>query len=185
MAIQKILTVPNPILRQKSKPVGKIDKKIKNLVAQMVQFLKTGAEGKQMGLGLSAPQIGKLLRIIVVWSKSSRRCLPMINPKIIWKSKRTRLGIPESKNPYEGCLSVPNIWGKVRRHSVIKVLYQTPANQRVIRKFRGLNGVVIQHEIDHLEGILFIDRILEQKGKLYKLVKDKEGKDVFVEVEFK
>ncbi len=185
MTVQKILTVPNPILRQKSVSVKKIDPEIKNLVARAVQFLKTGAEGKQMGLGLSAPQVGQLLRIIIVWSKSSRRFLPMINPKIIWHSKRSRLGVPESKNPYEGCLSVPNIWGKVRRHSVIKVLYQTPANQRVIRKFRGLTGVVIQHEIDHLEGILFIDRILEQKGRLYKLEKDKEGKDVFVEVEFK
>lgn len=182
--VQKILTVPNPILRQKSKRVEKIDKKIKNLVAQMVQFLKTGAEGKQMGLGLSAPQIGQLLRIIVVWSKSSRRFLPMINPKIIWRSKRSRLGIPESKNPYEGCLSVPGLWGKVRRHSVIKVLYQTPANQSVIRKFRGFTGVIIQHEIDHLEGILFTDRVTTQKGTLYKLKKSEEGKELLVKLNY-
>lgn len=178
MAIQKILTVPNPILRQKSKPVGKIDKKIKNLVAQMVQFLKTGAKGKRIGVGLSAPQVSQLLRIIVVWSKSSRRFLPIINPELLWQSKRTRLGVPESKNPYEGCLSVPDVWGKVRRHSVIKILYKTPTGQPVIRKFKGPAGVIIQHELDHLNGILFIDRILAQKGKLYKLGRKK----AFVEI---
>lgn len=162
----KILTIPNPILRKKSKPVKKITPEIKNLVGEMMQFLKKGTEGKATGIGLSAPQIGQLLRIIVIWSKHSRKFLTMINPEIIWKSKRTKLGVPGSKNPYEGCLSVPGVWGKVQRFSVIKIRYQTPANQIVIRRFKGLSGVIVQHEVDHLAGILFIDRIQEQGGQI-------------------
>lgn len=162
----KILTVPNPILRKKAKPVKGITPEIKKLVEEMTLFLKKGAEGKATGVGLSAPQIGQLLKIIIIWSKPSRKFLPMINPQIIWQSKRTKLGVSSSKFPFEGCLSVPGVWGKVRRHSVIKVRYLTPASAIVIRKFKGLTGVIIQHEIDHLNGILFIDRIAQQGGKL-------------------
>lgn len=164
----KILAVPNPILHQKSKPVKKIDQEIRRLAEEMIIFLKSGSREKVRGIGLSAPQIGKLRRIIVVWSKPSRKFLPMINPEIIWKSRRTRLGVTESKNPYEGCLSVPGVWGKVRRYSVVKVHYLTPKGTPVIRKFKGLTGVIVQHEIDHLEGILFTQRIVEQGGKILK-----------------
>lgn len=168
----KILTVPNPILHQKSKPVRKIDNEIRRLVEEMATFLKDvkevkGPKGKAKGIGLSAPQVSKLLKIILVWSKGSRRFLPMINPQITWKSRRTRLGVPQRKNPYEGCLSVPGVWGKVRRHSVVKINYQTPKGQPVIRKFKGLTGVIVQHEVDHLNGILFIDRIKQQGGKIF------------------
>lgn len=174
----KILTLPNPILRKKAKPVGlpagrqgKFTPEIKKLVGEMTLFLKTGGEkegpkGKAMGVGLAAPQIGQSLKIIIIWSAGSRQFLTMINPKIIWHSKRTKLGIPNSKSPYEGCLSVPRIWGKVRRYSVIKVRYLTPTDAVVIRKFKGLTGVIVQHETDHLEGILFIDRIAQQRGKV-------------------
>ena len=161
----KIFTLPNPILRQKAKPVGKINSEVKKLVGEMIKTLRP-APRKLTGVGLAAPQVGKSLRIIVVWSRHSRKFLPMINPKIIWRSKRTRLGIPESKNPYEGCLSVPGVWGKVRRHSTVKVRYQNLAGTEIVRKFRGFTSFVLQHEIDHLEGILFVDRIKEQKGEI-------------------
>lgn len=173
MAKLKILTVPNPLLRQKSKPVGKTDSQIRQLADQMREFIKKGESGGRLGVGLSAPQIGVLLRIIIVWSAGSRKFLTMINPEIVWASKRTHLGVSGRNNPFEGCLSVPGIWGKVRRFSVIKIRYQTPAGQIVIRKFRGLTGVVVQHETDHLDGILFIDRVLGQKGKLYRYDKTK------------
>jgi len=161
----KVLTLPNPILRQKAKPVGKINAQIKKLIEEMIKTLRP-QQRKLVGVGLAAPQVGKSLRIIVVWSRHSRKFLPMINPKIIWHSKRTHLGIPEGQSPYEGCLSVPGVWGKVRRYSVIKVRYQSLAGTEVVRKFRGFTGVVIQHEIDHLDGILFIDRIKKQKGEI-------------------
>jgi len=161
----KIITLPNPILRQKAKPVGKISSEIKKLVGEMIKILRPAPRNLK-GVGLAAPQVGKSLRIIVVWSRHSRKFLPMINPKIIWYSKRTRLGVPESKNPYEGCLSVPGIWGKVRRHSTIKVRYQNLVGTEIVRKFRGFTSFVVQHEIDHLEGVLFTDRIKEQKGEI-------------------
>lgn len=161
----KIFTFPHPILRKKAKPVKEINKEIKDFINKMVTFLRPEPR-KFTGVGLAAPQVGKSLRIIIVWSRRSRKFLIMINPKIIWSSKKTRLGIPESKNPYEGCLSVPGVWGKVRRHSIVKVKYLTPKGTEVIRKFKGFTGVVIQHEIDHLEGILFTDRIKQQGGEI-------------------
>lgn len=166
MAKFKILTVPNPLLRQKSKPVVKIDSQTRQLADQMLEFIKKGKSGGRMGVGLSAPQIGQLLRFILVWSAGSGKFLTMINPEIVWTSKRTRPGL-------EGCLSVPGVWGKVRRFSVVKVRYLTPAGSRVIKKFKGLTGVVVQHETDHLDGILFIDRVLAQKGQLYQYDKTK------------
>jgi len=165
----KIITIPNPILRQKAKKVAKIGPSTKQLIEEMVDFLKTDQPKKgPKGVGLAAPQIGLSIRIVVIWSKPSHQFLPMINPEIIWCSKRTSLNVAKSKNPYEGCLSVPGVWGQVRRHSVIKLAYQTPKGQKVIRKFKGLTGVIIQHEVDHLKGILFIDRIIKQKGKIIK-----------------
>ena len=192
MAVQKILTIPNPLLRQKSKGVAKIsakggpasgwDKKLLNLVKDLKDTL--AAQENPRGVGISAPQIGKLYQVCLVFSRKSKKFLTFINPEIIWNSKRMVKSVPESKNPYEGCLSVPGYWGQVKRHKEVKVRYLTENGQAVIRKFSGFTSVVIQHEIDHLEGILFIDKILKQKGKLYKLEKDKEDKDLFVEVEF-
>ena len=173
MAKLKILTVPHPLLRQKSWPVAKINGSVSQLANQMLEFIKKGEGGGRVGVGLSAPQIGQLVRLILVWSAGSGKFLTMINPEIIWTSKRTHLGVAGRKNPFEGCLSVPKIWGKVRRFSVVKVRYQTPTGQTVIRKFKGFTGVVVQHETDHLDGILFTDRLLAQKGSLYQYDKTK------------
>lgn len=182
MTEQKILTVPNPILRQKSKPVGKIDKKIKQLTKAMIEVIKKGPEGKRIGVGLSAVQIGKPIRLFVAYSQKGRKYLTFINPEILWKSKRLTKGVPERENKFEGCLSVPGIFGLVRRSKAVKVRYLTLNGQIVIRKFDGLTATVIQHELDHLNGVLFVDRILEQGEKIYKLEKNKKGEEQFVEV---
>jgi len=178
------LTLPHPILRQKAEEVNPQDAIIKRLADQMLKFLKTGKKGKSLGVGLAAPQIGQSLRIIVIYSRPSRKYLTLLNPQILWQSRRTRLGVAGSKNPFEGCLSVPGFWGKVRRASVVKVFYQTPAGVKIIKKFRGFTATVIQHEVDHLEGILFSDRISEQGGKLYRLIKDKDDKERLVPYNF-
>jgi peptide deformylase len=165
----KIITVPNPVLCLKAKKVAKIDQSTRQLVSEMVDFLKSDQPKKgPKGVGLAAPQIGQSIRIVVIWSTGSHQFLPMINPEIIWCSKRTSLNVGRSKNPHEGCLSVPGVWGQVRRYTTVKLAYQTPKGQKVIRRFKGLAGVIIQHEVDHLDGILFIDRIIEQKGKIIK-----------------
>jgi peptide deformylase len=181
MAIQKILTVPEPLLRQKSRPVTKIDKKILEVIQDLKDTL--AAQENPRGVGISAPQIGELWRICLIFSKKSKRLLILINPEIIWKSKKIVYAVPESKNPLEGCLSVPGYWGSVKRHKRVKVRYLSPNNQIVVRRFSGFTSTIFQHEYDHLEGILFIDRILEQGEKIYKQEKDKEGKNVLTEVE--
>lgn len=180
MAIQKILTVPEPLLRQKSKPVVNIDKKTLAIIKDLKDTL--ASQKSPRGVGISAPQIGKLWRICLVFSKKSKKLLILINPEIIWKSKRIIEAVPESKNPLEGCLSVPGYWGPVKRHKRVKVRYLSQNNQVVVRKFSGFSSTIFQHEYDHLQGILFIDRILEQKGKVYKQEKDEEGKNVLTEV---
>jgi len=147
-------------------------------------LLKTGADGKPLGVGLSACQAGQSWRLFIAYSPKSRRYLTFINPKIIWQSKKKVFGVPErEKFPYEGCLSIPNVWGKVWRHQKIKISYQNLKDTRIVRKFDGFLSTVIQHEYDHLNGILFVQRVLEQNNKLYKIEKDKEGKKVLAEIQ--
>lgn len=189
MTAQKILTVPNPFLRQKAKEVAKIDKKLLSLVKDLKDSLKV--QKNPRGVGLSAPQIGASKRVLVL--KLDQEITPFINPEIVSFSKETLIDIlPKEKRFMEGCLSVPGLWGFVNRPYKVEVSFQNLAGKRKIKKFTEKQASFFQHEYDHLEGILFVDRVLNQKGKLYKLEKDKqslllrnkEDKDLFVEVEF-
>lgn len=174
----KIITVPNPLLRQKSEKIA-IDDKVLNLINELKETV-TKNEGTK-GVGLSAIQIGVPKRVFVAYSQKSKKFLVFINPEIIWRSKRLISGVSQT-NRLEGCLSVPGIWGQVLRHQVIKIRYQSTSGQIVTRRFRGFLGIICQHEYDHLEGILFTDRVLKQKGKLYELKKDEEGKESLEEI---
>lgn len=179
----RIVTVPNKILTTPSKPVAKVNKKVKKLAREMTEFLSKGAKGKPLGIGLSACQVNQPWRLFIAYSKESQRYLTFINPKIIWYSKRKILGVPEQKFLYEGCLSIPNVWGKVWRHQSLKISYQNLKGTTLIKKFSGFLAIIIQHEYDHLNGILFVQRVLEQNGKLYKIEKDKKKQDRLVEIE--
>ncbi len=173
----KILTVPNPLLRQRSKEVF-IDKKTLDLIKTLKEAL-SGKDGKVQGVGLAAVQIGVPKRIFVAYSEASKKLLVFINPEIVWSSKRQT---DPKKSKYEGCLSLPNKWSLLRRAKAVKVKYQTESGQIQVRKFAGQLSTIIQHEYDHLNGILFIDRVLEQKGRLYELVKDEKGKECLEEI---
>ncbi len=173
----KIIIVPNPILREKSKEVL-IDKKTSDLVKNLKQTL-SGKDGRVQGVGLAAIQIGLPKRVFVAYSEASKKFLVFINPEIVWFSKR--LTDPK-KSKYEGCLSLPNKWSLIKRPKEIKVKYQTESGQTQIRKFSKTLATIIQHEYDHLNGILFIDRVLEQKGKIYELKKDEEDKEYLEEI---
>jgi len=175
----KIITVPNPLLRQKSEKVHKLNKEILDLISELKETA-TQKEGTK-GVGLSAIQIGIQKAVFIAWSSNSRKFLDFINPEIISRSKRMILGVPRA-NKLEGCLSIPGVWGLVKRHQVVKIRYQTPKGQIVVRKFKGFLGVIVQHEYDHLQGILFTDRVLEQKGKLYELKKDEVGREMLEEI---
>jgi len=178
--IQKIITVPNPLLRQKSKKVGKLDKKIKKIIDDLIETVKRASEPS--GLGLSAVQIGQPFRIFV--AKTKKDFEVFINPQTVKVSKETLKKVLQKEQQFfEGCLSVPQIYGFVDRPYQIKLEWQDETGKKHVRDFKNRFSVCVQHELDHLEGILFIDRILQQKEKVYELKKDSKGKEVFEEVE--
>jgi peptide deformylase len=173
----KILTIPNSILRKKSQPAV-WNKKTRDLVETLKKAL-TNDKGGVKGVGLAAVQIGTPKRVFVAYSEKSKKFLTFINPEIIWLSKRLT---SKKDQKYEGCLSLPNKWTQIKRAKEIKVKYQTDTGQIQTRKFSGQMAIIIQHEYDHLGGILFVDRVLEQKAKLYELKTDEEGKEYLEEI---
>ena len=185
--IRKILTAPNPLLRQKSKKVNKVDKKIQKIIGNLFDTVKNASEPE--GLGLSAVQIGYLVRIFVAslaarQAKIGKKFEVFINPQIISTSKETLKDVLKKEEQFfEGCLSVPQIYGFVNRPYEIKLEWQDEKGKKHQRIFKNRLSICLQHEFDHLEGILFIDHLLKQKGKIYQLKKDGKGKDFFEEVE--
>ena len=150
-----IIINPNLILRKKSKEIDiiSIDKKIKELNQNMIFTLAS-----LKGAGLAAPQIGKNVRLIIVNTKDGY--LSMFNPSITWKSKEKEIG-------EEGCFSVVDndgniIFGNVSRHKEIKCEYYNESGDEINIKAEGLFARVIQHEIDHLDGVLFIDKVIQE-----------------------
>lgn len=167
--ILKIVEIPNEILRQKSKPVGKVDKKVKKLISDMQETLE--AQKNPEGVGLAASQVGKALRLFVVSYKGEKRAV--INPEVLEKAKpKTKTAKSEAKEmPLEGCLSLPQYYGPVKRAQRIKIKYLNEKGQEVTEEFKGFMAQIVAHELDHLEGKIFIDRVLEQKVPLYKYTK--------------
>ena len=143
--ILPIIINPNPILRKKSVEIKEIQaKQFQQLCLDMGKTMQ-----KKDGVGLAAPQIGKNIRLVVINTKDGHVC--MINPKITKKS-----WIKEWSE--EGCLSVPGIFGKVKRHKKINCKYIDKNSKEVKIIAHGLMARVIQHEVDHLDGVLFIDK---------------------------
>jgi len=154
MPILEIIVQPNPILRKKSKEVNLKEISGRDFSRLVSAMEKTMLEAD--GAGLSAPQIGKNIRLAVVNSKDGPICL--INPKITKKSWAKELG-------QEGCLSIPGIFGAVKRHKKITVAYYDRAGAKIKQIAQGMMARVMQHEIDHLDGILFIDKLVKEKAK--------------------
>ncbi|MCL4366505.1 peptide deformylase [Patescibacteria group bacterium] len=168
----EVVKAPDQKLRVQTKPVKKINPGLVETLKTMVKLTKTFKDPE--GVGLASTQVGLDGSFFV--AKNGEGFMSVINPKIISKSKRT-------KKYFEGCLSVPNMWGEVRRFTNIKVSYQDTSGKTITTPLKGLLAWIFQHEIDHLNGILFSDRVLEQKGKFYKYTgKDQTGTDMFEEV---
>ena len=178
MTIRKILTEPNKILREKSLRVENVDKDIQSLMDDMLETLYAAP-----GIGLAAIQVGVAKRVIVMDISRSRNDIgrdkkedkeqknPMyfVNPEIVWKS--------EDKFTYEeGCLSVPNQFAEIDRPKQCHVKYLDYNGNSQELKADGLLATCIQHEIDHLEGILFIDYLSKLKKEIIikKLSKQKK-----------
>lgn len=168
--IRKIIQSGNPILRNRSKDVLKVDKKVLGIVQDLKDTLAIQKEPE--GVGLAAPQIGKNLRIFVADFKNFKRTV--INPKIISISK-TAPAAKKSKSHkeiLEGCLSLPYYYGPLKRAGEIKVKYLDEKGKEITEIFKDFEAQIILHEIDHLDGILFVDRLFEEKKPLYKVEGD-------------
>ena len=172
--VREILTIPgdNNLLRQKSKEVTAFDKSVTDLVSDLTDTLS--AQTDPPGLGLSAPQIGIFRRVFV--ARIRNKIKGFINPKITKFSKK-------EISYLEGCFSVPNLYGHVLRPAEINLDWQNTAGKKQQTHFKALPARIIQHEIDHLNGTLFVDHVHTQNGKLFKVEKDKGGKEQFVEVQ--
>lgn len=178
----QIVKVPDSILTTPSKPVAKMDKKTLDFIEGMKQTL-VGTKNPK-GVGLAAPQAGKNVQIFVTRPSEKSPISVFINPEVLSTSTEKTDGVPQRANKFEGCLSIPNVWGVVHRNQSVRLSYQTPDGKKHTRTFTGFLATIIQHEIDHINGILFTQRVLEQKNKLFKITgKDKEGNDVFEEIE--
>jgi len=181
--IRKIIVIPNPLLRKKSKPVGNPpaggDKKIKKIIIDLLETIKNASEPE--GMGLSAIQIAQPVRIFV--AKTGKNFGVFINPKIISASKETLKDVLKKEQQFfEGCLSIPKIYGFVDRPYEIKLEWLNEKGQKKSQKFKNQSAVCLQHELDHLNGILFIDRILKQKGKIYEFKGNKKDDNLFEEI---
>ena len=185
----QIVTAPNTVLSNIAKPVKKVDKEISSLIAEMIETLESAKDPE--GVGLAAPQIGKSMQIFIAKPSKTSQMLVCINPKltIISEQKNKPEDIKKEKQhkkkrgvKLEGCLSLIDIWGEVQRERRISLSFLDEHGKTHTRMFTGFLATIIQHEYDHLQGILFPKRVLEQKGKLYKSSKDEKGETVFEEI---
>lgn len=159
MAILEIKKYPDPILRKKAQPVEKITDEIEKLQKDMVETMI-----KNEGVGLAATQVGQLKRIIII--QTEKDPLELINPKIIKRSKKTEI-------TEEGCLNFPGFWLKIKRAKEVEVSALDKAGREVQISAQGPQARIFQHEIDHLNGILFIDRLsFFQRLKIRKKLKE-------------
>lgn len=154
MAIRPILTVPDPVLKQVSQPVAGVDDQLRALMDDMLETMYDAP-----GIGLAAIQVGVPKRVIVMdLAKPDEEPQPryFVNPEILWASDDTL--------PYEeGCLSIPEIFDEVDRPARVKLKYLNYQGEEVVEDAEGLFAVCIQHEMDHLEGVLFIDHLSRLK----------------------
>jgi peptide deformylase len=154
MAIREILVVPNPVLKQVSEPVTQVDDELRALMDDMLETMYDAP-----GVGLAAIQIGVPKRVIVMdlaRAEEPKEPRYFVNPEIVWKSEETA--------PYEeGCLSVPDYFDEVLRPAKVRVRYLDYQGAPVEEEAEGLFAVCIQHEMDHLDGVLFIDHLSRLK----------------------
>lgn len=196
MSMLQIIQAPNTILATPAKKVTKIDNSIHTLIQEMTETLISAKDPE--GVGLAAPQVGKSLQLFIIKESKDAPRLVFINPKLSippgeklpmhdQEGEKTKAQIgkkisEQGQVKLEGCLSVQDIWGIVHRYPKVKVSYLDEHGQVHTKLFHGFLATIIQHEYDHLQGILFPRRVLEQKGKLYKSTINKEGKVEFEEM---
>ena len=158
MSTLPIVSIPDKILRQKTRPVTRFDGELQQLIDNMIETLR-----EANGVGLAAPQVGQPIQLAVILTlpeeddegneiEDTRELFVIINPEIFWRSKETTKGI-------EGCLSIPGYVGEVERHESIRVRGQDRTGRKVRLRLYDWTARIFQHEIDHLNGELYIDKL--------------------------
>ena len=168
-----IVDYKHPVIRQSLSLITSFDQTLQQKIAD----LKLGlTQSKVAGVGIASNQIGQTDRLFVI--KFGKNFVPFINPEVVTASENQTIR-------YEGCLSVPKMFGKVKRYAQITIRAQDHRGKPLEKTYKGLAARIFQHELDHINGQLFVDRIIEQHGRLFKVTgKDKKGKDTFVEVRY-
>ncbi|HYN87067.1 MAG TPA: peptide deformylase [Ardenticatenaceae bacterium] len=173
MAVREIVQLGDPVLRERAKPVESFGPELRALVADMIETMRVAN-----GVGLAGPQVAERLRVLVFEIPESDehedeplagRPYALVNPEILEVSKATEEG-------QEGCLSIPGYIGEVQRHAAITVQARNEWGKPKKIKAEGFLARVLQHEIDHLDGILYIDR-LESEDKLYRIEQVEEAEE--------
>lgn len=190
--MMKIVQAPDPVLSQKAKPVKKFDEALHLLLDEMKQTLAKASDPE--GVGLAAPQVGKSLQIFIARENPKDHFFVCINPKIesfetrkkenkkTDKEKKSAKSGTDKGVQLEGCLSLKDVWGVVTRHDGVMLSYQDENGKKYTKKCTGFFATIIQHEYDHLQGILFPKRTLEQKNPLYHSTKNAKGETEFEEI---
>jgi peptide deformylase len=154
MTLRPIITLPDPVLRQKARPIERIDADLRRLMDDMLATMYDAP-----GIGLAAPQIGISRRLLVMDpSKDDQPKTPlvMVNPEILERSQ-------ELRTHEEGCLSIPEFTAEIERPARTRVTYLDPEGKSQETELEGIWSTLVQHEIDHLNGVLFIDYLSRLK----------------------
>lgn len=170
--IKNFIGLPDEKIRDKSDEVIAFDKHLHSIVRNLADTAQ--AQTNPVALGLAAPQIDVFKKVFV--ARIRNKFKPFVNAKIVKSSK-------EESTLLEGCFSVRKIYGQVIRPSEITIEAQDQNGKKIVKHYKGLAAKIIQHEIDHLTGILFVDHVRQQNGKLFRTEKDKKGNEQLVEIE--
>lgn len=172
----KIVHIPNKVLTTPTKPVTTFDSSLMKLVTDMEAALIACVDPQ--GVGLAATQVGKSISLFLMKPSSESETQTIINPHIletdaVWPEKAKEKAEEESDGtPLEGCLSIPQIWAPVERAYRTKLSYQDVNGKQHEKWFEDFESIIVQHEVDHLNGVLFTQRALEQDAQLYE---EKDG----------
>lgn len=171
----QVVHAPDTRLRFKTKTVKKITPQLLETIKEMVKLTKTFIDPE--GVGLASTQIGENEQYFILKERKGS-FKTVFNPQILKYSNKTKVY-------FEGCLSIPNYYGEVKRSLSVTVSYQNESGKKVEETLKGLEAWIFQHEYDHLQGRLFIDWVMENKSKLYKVVgRDRAGAEIFEEVRY-
>ena len=162
MAVLSVRKYGDPVLRRRAKPVDKVTPELRAIIADMIDTMYD-----EVGIGLAAPQVGISLRLMVVGDEEGRGAQALVNPAIVEQGGTV--------TAEEGCLSIPGIFAQVTRSEWVRIEAQDEEGRTLSIRARGLRARVFQHEMDHLDGVLFIDRLeAVQRDRIKRKIK-KEG----------